>query len=130
MKIQDMKVQNELESTTQATPAFNNEINKALHCMVAHLHRYGSELESLGDALDHVQQQHAEFFKMEPPRVNGIPAYLPSERVTICLAQIKSQIQSAKVLRQELESKVGNILNLVSSRLLLQYSRFMTNTLA
>jgi hypothetical protein len=130
MKIQDMKVQNEFESTTQAKPASNNEINKALHCMVAHLHRYGSELESLGDALDHVQQQHAELFKMEPTRVNGVPAYLPSKRVTICLAQVNSQVQSAKVLRRELESKVGNFLNLVSSRLLLRYSRFMTNTSA
>lgn len=122
-----MKVQNELESTSQATPAFNNEINKALHCMVAHLHRYGSELESLGDALDHIQKQHAEFFAMEPARVNGVPAFLPSERVALCLAQIKSQIQSAKVLRRELESKVGNILNLVSFKSLIQNVRFMTD---
>lgn len=125
-----MKVQNELESTNQATPAFNNEINKALHCMVAHLHRYGSELESLDDALNHIQKQHTDFFATEPARINGVPAYLPSERVALCLEQIKSQVQSAKVLRRELESKVGNILNLVSSRLPLQYVQFETNVLA
>jgi len=97
--------------------------------MVAHLHRYGSELESLGDALDHIQKQHAEFFKIEPTRANGVPAYLPSERVSLCLAQIKSQVQSAKVLRRELESKVGNILNLVGLRHLLELLGSATDSL-
>jgi hypothetical protein len=59
--IEDPKVQKELKSIIQATPAFKNEINRALHCVVAHLYRYDFELDYFGYSLDQIQTQQIEF---------------------------------------------------------------------
>jgi hypothetical protein len=87
------------------TPDFNNEINKALHTMTAHLHRYGSELGWLEDIVADIAQQHETFFryarKTQP------------ERTKFGLAQVASHLAAISSIRQELESKTKNILALV-----------------
>lgn len=104
----------EFDTHSENDPTFNHRINKTLHCMVAHLHRYGSELDMLGDAVDCISQNHDEFFKEYPPQPPG--TYHPADRVERCLLQVRSQLRSAVILRKELELKVSNILALVSHK--------------
>src|SRR5689334_7830744 len=105
------------DQETVAT-SLNNEMNKALHTMTAHLHRYGSELGWLEDTNKDISH-HREIFiaalkarKVDPEHVNGL------RRITFALQQITSQLRAVSSRRQELERKTQNILALVRCRCL------------
>ena len=85
---------------------FNNEINKALHTMTAHVHRFRSELVMLEDIITDIAQHRETFFNRSGSE--------PSERVTFGLAQIGFHFSAVSNLRQEVENKIKNILALVS----------------
>ena len=95
---------------------FNNNLNKTLHTMTAHLHRYGSELGRLADIVDHVGQEAAELYDYtgNGSREGALRARL-RQRTVLAMAQIRSQLQDVNVFRQELEHKTQNILALVCS---------------
>lgn len=87
------------------TPDFNNETNKALHTMTAHLHRYGSELGWLEDIVSDIAEQHNAYFR-------AVRA-TPPNRTSFGIAQVASHLSAISSVRQELENKTKNILALV-----------------
>jgi hypothetical protein len=91
----------------------NTEINKALHTMTAHLHRYGSELGWLGDIVADISQHHTSYHKYLV--THGAKADdSAGERISLGLLQVTSQLNAVTSFRQELENKTRNILALVS----------------
>lgn len=87
---------------------FNNNLNKILHAMAAHLHRYGSELGRFADIVDHIEKQFKEM-GLQSDTENDVQC-----RTSSAIEQVKSQLKDINTFRQELEYKTQNILALVS----------------
>jgi len=88
----------------------HQDINRALHAMAAHLHRYTSELKSIEDTMALIIKHHELIIK-------GV-ATIPSEtfgRVENGLIQITSQVKAVKDFEVELEKKIQTSLALVGS---------------
>ena len=92
-------------------------VNRALHSIAAHLHRYGSELSAAAEILNDIQEHHDSYVQQrqqqqgedeEQGRIQQ-----NCRRVSRCLRQICSHMQQVRVLLQELEVKLKNILALV-----------------
>lgn len=86
----------------------HQDINRALHAMAAHLHRYTSELKSIDDTIALIMKHHELISKRS--------ASTPSEayeRVESGLIQITSQVKAVKDFVVELEKKIQNSLALV-----------------
>lgn len=100
--------------------AFHEELNKALHAMAAHLHRYGSELKSLHETLPDIEAYH------ESVNSLGVPSdVFQSQRAKNGLRQIASQLQPVRHFEAELEKKLQNILALLFNRIQLGNDRAM-----
>jgi|ERR1700733_8919200 hypothetical protein len=97
------------------TSDLNNEINKALHTMTAHLHRYGSELGWLEDIIAGISDHHSVFMEESNHDLDQTKA--ARERITLGIAQTASQLKAVNSFRTELESKTRNILALVRQNL-------------
>jgi len=82
-----------------ATNAFYNEISKALHAMAAHVHRYGTELDSLKDT-------SSELARVLATDANDSASLMGIE-------QVKSQLKATNAFVREQEKKIQNILALV-----------------
>jgi len=103
--LQEKRLQEEMDSEQNTTESVST-INRALHSIAAHLHRYRSELNS----------------------VEGIIAGLSTHYTILCergaegdagkasrgFSQVLTQMQATNYFTQELEKKVQNILALVS----------------
>jgi hypothetical protein len=92
---------------------FNNNLNKTLHTMTAHLHRYGSELGRFADIVEHVKQQYEDFYSNTRRDEATASGPLSKQRTISAITQIKSQLQDVDTFRQELGHKTQNILALV-----------------
>jgi hypothetical protein len=94
-----------MDDFTASQPDFNNEVNKALHTMTAHVHRFRSEIAMLEEILADIIQHRQTFFDLCDET--------PPERVTLGLSQVGFQLSGVSNLRQEVENKTRNILALV-----------------
>ena len=92
------------DQTTQlATTSPHQEINRALHAIASHLHRYTSELSSIEDTINAIVKYHHKFH----------PLGANFERVADGFHQVASQLKAAKDFELELEKKTQNSLALV-----------------
>jgi hypothetical protein len=115
--VQEKRLQDQMDNSNLQTEDFNNVLNKALHTMTAHLHRYGSELERLADIVGHVKWQHQGFFANRSDKGAHPTIGAETQRMQLGMIQISSQLEAVNSFRQELEDKTKNILALVSLRI-------------
>lgn len=106
---QEKRLQEEIDGEGQASNTYS-VVNRALHSIAAHLHRYGSELTSTQDSLTDISTYHEGFKKSRPAERQE-----SFQRVSLCFDQIASQVKQVKAFLQELEVKLQNILALVWS---------------
>jgi uncharacterized phage infection (PIP) family protein YhgE len=97
------------ESQEQTDSQFQEDINKALHAMASHLHRYASELSSLEETLSEIAAHHKAIHD-ENTMLNDFQF----QRIENGLRQVASQLRPIKHFETELEKKLQNILALVS----------------
>jgi predicted nucleic acid-binding Zn-ribbon protein len=114
--VQEKRLQDQMDNSNLQTEDFNNVLNKALHTMTAHLHRYGSELERLADIVEHVKWQHQGFFANRSDKDAHPTVEAETQRTQLGIIQISSQLEAVNSFRQELEDKTKNILALVFLR--------------
>ena len=84
-------------------------VNRALHATAAHLHRYRYELSSTQDSLVEVKLRH-DHYNVSLVKASREPCNYTSE----CFIQAESHLKQVKAFLWELESKLQNILALVS----------------
>ena len=105
---QEKRLQEEIDSEAKATNTYS-VVNRALHSVAAHLHRYGSELKAIQDTLADIMHAYREFGKSRHED------YANAEKLShTSFDQITTQVKQVKAFRWELEVKLQNILALVS----------------
>lgn len=87
----------------------HQELNKVLHAMAAHLHRYASELTSTEFTIENLETWHRYIHEKHPSDNEG-----EYQEIEQNFSQVASQLQSIMCFEQELEKKIQNILALVS----------------
>jgi hypothetical protein len=100
---QEEGLQEQLDSDNESTH-FYAKLDRALHCIAAHLQRYRSELNSLEATIANISQL---FKEKHGASDTG------DRRFTLGLAQTASQVKATNDFCQELEKKLSNILALV-----------------
>jgi len=89
----------------------NSETSRALHCMTAHLYRYGSELALLSEIVQDIKGyntgSHSQLVKY------GVRSSESLEFITRSMDQISAHLSSISHFRTELQLKADNILSLV-----------------
>ncbi|KAJ9620743.1 hypothetical protein H2204_012153 [Knufia peltigerae] len=123
----EKSLQNQMDNNLESQREdFNNNLNKTLHTMTAHLHRYGSELGRLADIFDHVGQEVVELYDHtgKGTRDDALQARLRQHTV-LAMAQTRSQLQDINVFRQELEHKTQNILALLFNNIQVSNDKVM-----
>ncbi|KAF8540428.1 hypothetical protein BDD12DRAFT_28619 [Trichophaea hybrida] len=115
----ETKLQEEMESTAITSNDFYGEINKALHAMAAHLHRYRSELGSLEDTIEDISMHHKEFHECDDR------THSDQSRIALGFSQVKSQVKSVNSFSKELENKIQNILALLFNQIQLANDRML-----
>jgi hypothetical protein len=100
---QEESLQEQLDSDNESTH-FYAKLDRALHCIAAHLQRYRSELNSLEATI-------ADIFQLAQKKHGASDT--GERRVTLGLAQTASQVKATSDFGQELEKKLSNILALV-----------------
>lgn len=105
-----------MEKSNSTSLGLNTVINKALHIMAAHLHRYSSELERLEDIVCELLSRHEKSMSLIEMPSDDSSVALPQEwhRAKLGFEQIMSQLKAIRSFAKELESKITNILALVS----------------
>ena len=91
------------QATQFATTSPHQDINRALHAIASHLHRYTSELTSIEDTVNAIIKYHSII----------CPQGVEFERVEDGLHQVASQLKATKDFELELEKKTQNSLALV-----------------
>ena len=104
--VQEKTLQQEMDSENDSTN-FYAKLNRALHSIAAHLHRYRSELNSLEATITSVSQQLTELHHIHESTNDA------NRRLVHGFDQTASQVRSTNDFCQELEKKLGNILALV-----------------
>ena len=112
----------------EAYSKFHEDLNKILHAMASHLHRYASEISSLEETLTEVTAHHKRFTaKMadrHPPDGSDSPEKQNSshksdtshnQRIQDGLQQVALQLSPIKHFEQEIEKKLETIMALVNS---------------
>ena len=88
-------------------------MNRSLHCMAAHLHRYGSELECLAGTIEDIEWYNKEF---DTDFVNaGIRSLHALGQFLRSFGEITAQMKAISSFRDEMQQKIDNILALVMS---------------
>lgn len=106
----ESKLQTELDSTQVTPEAVLQGINKGLHSIAAHLHRYQSELQSLEGIVTDLSSHH-DYMECSEGSEGDSGG---SENGTRGFSQVLSQIEACHDFATELEKKAQNILALVS----------------
>ncbi|OCK94767.1 uncharacterized protein K441DRAFT_659662 [Cenococcum geophilum 1.58] len=121
-----VKRQQEIESFSQ----LNSETNRALHCMTAHLQRYGSELALLADVVQDIKKYNTNFHHKFVD--SGLRSAASFDLVSRSLEQITTQLSSITRFRDELQLKTDNVMALLvdnaqvtNDRLLVENSKAM-----
>ncbi|KAI1635373.1 hypothetical protein F4809DRAFT_614503 [Biscogniauxia mediterranea] len=104
--IHEKSLQEVIAQDSSAFSADSKNINKHLHTMAAHLHRYNSELNRLHYILDEIKNQ--EIYR--PPEKD-------KEEVLSQLNQLVSKSNVIRSFSEELERKVQNILTLLFNQI-------------
>lgn len=104
----ESKLQTELDNTQLTAEVVLQGINKGLHSIAAHLHRYQSELKSLEGTVTDLSTHH-DYVECSEGVSEG------SENGTRGFSQVLSQIEACHDFANELEKKAQNILALVIS---------------
>lgn len=120
----------ERQQETESFSQLNSETNRTLHCMTAHLYRYGSELALLTDIVQDIKTYNTTF---HDKLVNcGLRPDASSELVSRSLEQITTQLSSVTRFRDELQLKTNNVMALLvdnaqvtNDRLLVDNSKAM-----
>lgn len=107
----ETKLQTEMDNTQITTETVFQNINKGLHSIAAHMHRYQSELKSLEGAVRDLST-HYDSLESTAGRENEANTQ-KSEENTRGFKQILSQVEACHELANELEKKTQNILALV-----------------
>ena len=102
-----MHLQNDEESQSANNPTYQ-DINRGLHAVAAHLHRYTSELKSIDDTIDAIFQYHRKILNPEGLALGGA-----FQKIEDNLYHIASQLKAVKDFEEELEKKIQNSLALV-----------------
>lgn len=98
----ELELQDKSEDASPPNIFYGN-ISKALHAMAAHVHRYGTEMDS-------IQSTTSEMAGLCLEALNG------NDGVAVAnFAQLSSQITATKSFVSELEKKIQNLLALVST---------------
>ena len=105
----EKRLQEDIDDGSAAN-AFYNEISKALHAMAAHVHRYGTELDSLEDTSSELTRILASDGR-DSTSLMGIE-------------QVRSQLKATNAFVREQEKKIQNILALVSRLFLVEVANY------
>ena len=99
-------------SSSETGTNLNSETNRALHCMAAHLYRYGQELSTLTDLVQSIKQYHTTFNQVFIDQ--GFRTAQTSKSLSRGLGRITTQLSAISGFRNELQLKTDNVLALVS----------------
>ena len=112
----------------EAYSKFHEDLNKVLHAMASHLHRYASEISSLEETLTEITAHHKRFTARmadrHPPDGNDNPEKQTTsyeqdtshiQRIEDGLQQVALQLSPIKHFEQEIEKKLDTIMALVNS---------------
>ena len=94
-----------MDHNEAASSALHSTINRALHAMASHLHRFRSELDWLEDTIAWIRENMGIFHAME-------------ESGFASLGFVATNVKSSNCFAIELEKKIQNILALVNSTLI------------
>ncbi|KAL1645826.1 hypothetical protein SLS61_008087, partial [Didymella pomorum] len=108
----EKRLQSEMGSLQSKTGDMNTEVSRALHTMVAHLHRYGSELGWFEGIVADLSAHHDRFFQTQSGRANKAETSA-GQRLSVGLVHIAAQLKAVNTFRQELQYKTQNILALL-----------------
>ena len=115
----EKRLQKEHDTIDKSSSAVYADMNRALHAMSAHLHRYGSELSSTEDTVSDLISRHGQIF----PMTTDAPASVAE--IELSLTEAKGQVRAAETMRLELEQKIQNILALLFNRIQLSTDQVM-----
>jgi hypothetical protein len=107
-----------MEKTNSTDLNLNTVINKALHIMAAHLHRYSSELERLENILRELLSWHESLSNLIElnGRDEALETHIQAWRCAkLAYEQILSQLRAIRAFGKEIGRKIENILALVSA---------------
>jgi hypothetical protein len=91
-----------MDHNEAASSALHSTINRALHAMASHLHRFRSELDWLEDTIAWIRENMGTFHATE-------------EAGLASLGYVATHLKSSNCFAMEVEKKIQNILALVSS---------------
>ncbi|KAF2678699.1 hypothetical protein K458DRAFT_348121 [Lentithecium fluviatile CBS 122367] len=113
----------------------NAETNQSLHCMAAHLHRYGSELRSLSEIMEHCRAYNKDFHE-DFVRLRVRMGIDELGWILTAFDRAASYLSVISAFRDELQRKIDNVLALlvdnnkaISDQLLIQNSKTMQEIL-
>jgi hypothetical protein len=121
LSLQEQNLQKEIDDETSAFSEGSKEINKDLHIMAAHLHRYKSELGRLGSILFEIMTRRVKMngfvsrktADQDIDRGNDSSSVEEPDRERIRIEQLKLQLEAITDFSDEMGRKVQNILTLV-----------------
>jgi hypothetical protein len=113
------RLQKELDTLDTSPSAVYADMNRALHAMSAHLHRYGSELTSTEDTISDLIIRHGKAFGTTTVPTSAVAT------IDASLAEAKGQVRAAETMRLELAQKTQNILALLFNRIQLSIDKVM-----
>ncbi|KAL9131757.1 MAG: hypothetical protein Q9217_000362 [Psora testacea] len=115
----EKRLQKELDTNDKSSSTVYGDMNRALHAMSAHLHRYGSELSSTEDTISDLIIRHGKVFGTVTDAASSVA------QIEVSLAEAKGQVRAAETIRLELEQKTQNILALLFNRIQLSTDKVM-----
>lgn len=92
-------------------PSLNSGTNRALHCMSAHLHRYGSELELLKEIIQKMANFQKSFHRIFEDQGHDSGASYQAD--CQIFGMVATHLSSISRFRDELQLKTDNVLALV-----------------
>lgn len=112
-------LQKELDTNDKSSSTVYADMNRALHAMSAHLHRYGSELSSTEVIISDLIISHGKAFGTATDAAGSVA------KVEASLTEAKGQARTAETMRLELQQKTQNILALLFNRIQLSTDKVM-----
>ncbi|KAF2726635.1 hypothetical protein EJ04DRAFT_582560 [Polyplosphaeria fusca] len=115
-------LQHEMDNNEDSTK-FYTDLNRALHSIAAHLHRYGSELKSLEATISDMDKQLTEVCNFHERTDDA------NRQIIHGLNHIASQVREINDFVLELEKKLNNILALLFNRMQIANTQAMNKVL-
>ena len=115
----EKRLQKELDTKDESSSMIYAAMNRALHAISAHLHRYGSELLSVEDTISDLMLRHENAFGRATDATGSMA------KIETSLAEAEGHVRATETMRLELEQKTQNILALVFNRIQLSTDKVM-----